>query len=326
MHRRLLELLVEPGTHAPLRLEVEHGDGDRVEDGWLRCDASGRSYPIVRGIPRFSTEGNYSASFGWQWNRFRDVQIDTETGAQHSRQRFDQESGWGELDLSGRWVLDAGCGAGRFAEVAASRGARLVALDYSSAVDAAAKTLKRFDNVDVVQANILELPFRRATFDFAFCIGVIQHTPRPEEAIRSVVDAVKPGGRFCFTIYKRRPWTRLNGKYVLRSLTKRMRRETLLRAIEGVMPIAFPVTNVLYRVPLANRVARFMMPIPNHVARDGFTREQRYREAILDTFDALSPAYDSPLTVRETTNALRQAAARTWNFRSRIRVVVEGVR
>jgi hypothetical protein len=47
---------------------------------------------------------------------------------------------------------------------------------------------------------------------------------------------------------------------------------------------------------------------------------------VLDTFDALSPQYDSPLTADEALRSLRAAGARTWNFRSRIPVVVEGTR
>jgi 2-polyprenyl-3-methyl-5-hydroxy-6-metoxy-1,4-benzoquinol methylase len=326
MHRRLLELLVEPTTSNPLRLEVAKAEDDRIKEGSLICDKSAKVYPIVRGIPRFTDAANYTESFGWQWNRFRDVQIDTETGAEHSRERFDAETHWVESDLRDKWVLDVGCGAGRFAEVAASRGARLVAMDFSSAVDAAAKTLQRFDNVDIVQGSILDPPFRRERFDFAYCIGVIQHTPDPPLAVRSVVSLVRPGGRFCFTIYGRRPWTKLSGKYLMRPMTKRMSKEVLLKAIERVMPVAFPVTDLLYRLPMVGRVARFALPFANYVDRRGLTREQRYREAILDTFDSLSPQYDSPLTADETVQALRGAGASNWNFRSRVPVIVEGMR
>jgi SAM-dependent methyltransferase len=326
MHRRILDFIVEPVTQSPLRVEVLQEHGDSIEEGMLVCDQAQKSYPIVRGIPRFAEEGNYTESFGWQWKMFRGVQIDSETGGQHSRDRFDAEAGWTEADLKEKWVLDAGCGAGRFAAIAAARGARLVAVDFSSAIDAAAETLKQFDNVDLIQASIHALPFTAGHFDFAYCIGVIQHTPNPFDAVRAVVGMVKPGGRFCCTIYGRRPWTKLSGKYLLRPVAKRMPKEMLLHAIEAVMPIAFPVTDVLYRVPLLGRAVRFALPISNYFDRKGFTREQRYREAVLDTFDALSPEYDSPMTVDETSRALRAAAARVWTFRSRVPVVVEGTR
>src|ERR1700733_12163578 len=135
MREALLDVLAEPGTGAALRLNSARGRGGIIEAGVLVSDQSGHSYPIVRGIPRCVPAESYADSFGLQWNRFREVQLDSSTAASRSRQRFDAETGWTQADLEGKWVLDAGCGAGRFAEVAAERGARLVALDLSSAVE-----------------------------------------------------------------------------------------------------------------------------------------------------------------------------------------------
>ena len=61
--------------------------------------------------------------------------------------------------MNGSWVLDAGCGAGRFAEIALSSGANVVALDYSSAVNACYLNLKEHSNLHVVQGDIYALPF-----------------------------------------------------------------------------------------------------------------------------------------------------------------------
>jgi SAM-dependent methyltransferase len=241
----------------------------------------------------------------------------------YSRDRFDNEAGWSADDIQDHWVLDAGCGAGRFAEIAAARGARLVALDYSSAVDAAAKTLDRFDNVDVVQGSLLEPPFAPGAFDFAYCIGVVQHTPDPAKVIRNVAGLVREGGKFCFTVYGRKPWTKLGGKYLVRSITTRLSSPTLLRAIEYVMPVAFPLTDSLFRLPIIGKVAQFALPVANYVDMI-HERDLRYKTAILDTFDALSPQYDDPMTTAEVQEALLEAGMRHFEFRSRVPVVVVG--
>src|SRR5205814_5760658 len=110
MRQKLLEVLAEPGTQATLRLEAKSVDGDRVIDGRLISEATGREYPIVRGIPRFVEADTYSESFGKQWNRYQDVQLDSVTGGTHSRTRFDSETGFGTEEIRGQWVLDAGCG------------------------------------------------------------------------------------------------------------------------------------------------------------------------------------------------------------------------
>ncbi len=325
MREKLLSVLAEPGTGAALELRNAKGSNGRIEEGELVSSATGKIYPIVRGIPRFVEGETYAETFGMQWNAYRDFQLDSSTGATHSRDRFDAETHWDEETLRGKWTLDAGCGAGRFAEIAAARGAELVALDYSSAVEATAKTLARFDNVDVVQASLLEPPFRPGAFDFAYCIGVIQHTPDPPRGVREVVRVVRSGGRFSFSIYARQPWTKLNAKYLLRPVTKRLPPKLLRAGIEAVMPVAFPVTEVLFKLPVVGKVAKFTIPIANY-NRGDFTYEQRYREAILDTFDMLAPAFDSPMTAAEVENELRAVGAASWQIQTRVPVNVIGAR
>ena len=325
MREQLMEHLAEPETGSPLRLVVTRSAGGRIEEGKLISESSGQTYPILRGIPRFVGAENYTGSFGKQWNLFRPVQLDSANERGYSRQRFEDETGWTAADLDGKWVLDAGCGAGRFAEVAASRGANLVALDYSSAVEAAGQTLSRFPRADVVQGDLLSPPFRAGTFDFAYCIGVAQHTPDPRAALRGVVRCVRAGGgRFSFTIYARRPWTKLSGKYLLRPLTRRLPQPLLLQAIEAAMPTLFPLADRLFRDPLLGRIARFVLPVATYVHTDELTREQRYREAVLDTFDALAPRYDSPMTWREVDDVFRTTGAASWHFQTKVPINVVG--
>lgn len=326
MDESLLEVLAEPGTGATLRLEVTGHARERIVAGSLRSECTGRRYPIVRGIPRFAGEENYTSSFGVQWNEFRRTQLDSVTGTSASRDRFTRETGWREDDLAGRWVLDGGCGAGRFAEVAARSGARLVGLDFSSAVDAAAETLRPYPGVQLVQGSLLEPPFKAGSFDFAYCIGVAQHTPDPEGVVEQVVRSVRAGGRFAFTIYARRPWTRLNAKYLVRPVTRRLPQPVLRKGIELTMPVLFPLTDRLFRWPLLGRVARFAIPVANYVERDDLTREERYEEALLDTHDMLSPAFDRPMTWREVERVLGRIAVKEWSFNTRVPINLVGIR
>jgi SAM-dependent methyltransferase len=326
MREKLMEVLAEPGSGAPLRLEVTRVEGDRVEEGRLVAEGSGRVFPVVRGIPRFVEGSTYTDSFGVQWNRFRTVQLDGTTHATYSERRFEAEAGWSADELKDHWVLDAGCGAGRFAEVVAGRGPNLVALDLSAAVEATARTLDGRANVDVVQGDVLSPPFRSGAFDFAYSIGVVQHTPAPRRAVASVLRCVRPNGEFCFTIYALRPWTRLNGKYLIRPLTRRLPQATLMKAIELAMPVLFPLTDHLFRLPFVGRTAQFMIPVATYVDRGELTDAQRYQEAVLDTFDMLSPRYDSPMTAEEVEQVLREVGARSWHFRTRVPVNVVGRR
>ncbi len=314
MHERLLERLREPGSGATLELHADETDGERIRTGRLTSTTSGRAYDIVRGIPRFVPAEGYSRSFGLQWERFRQTQLDSATGAPYSRRRFDTETGWDRLD--GDWVLDAGCGAGRFAEIAASRGAHLVALDSSTAVDAAAENLAAHPNVDVVQGDLANPPFAPAGFDRVFSIGVLQHTPDPYATLASALSLCRPDGRFAITAYGRHWYTPLNAKYLVRPLTRRLAPDRLLRLIERAMPLLFPLTDRLFRLPVVGKAAGFAIPVANYVDRHEFTREQRYAEAVLDTFDMLAPRHDQPLRAERVEAVLRSIGVSSYELAS----------
>jgi len=305
MKRTLIDLLSCPDCSGDLDLL-----GIREEDiteGELKCLACKAVYPITNGIPRFVPQDNYASSFGFQWNKFRREQLDSYNGTSLSADRFWSETGWNKDELAGKWVLDLGCGAGRFLDVVSATDAFVVGVDISSAIDAAKSSLQDKENLEFVQASIYDLPFKDGAFDHCYCIGVVQHTPDTSATLRSIAKCVKPGGKLALTIYPRKPWTKLYSKYWLRPVTKRLKKENLLRLIEGIMPVAFPLTSFLFRVPVAGKAFQFLIPIANYVHEPQLTRQQRYKWAILDTFDMLTPYYDQPMTEAEAMESLTEA-------------------
>jgi SAM-dependent methyltransferase len=92
-----------------------------------------------------------------------------------------------------RLVLDAGCGAGRVSALLAKEGARTVCVDIM--VDACKLTKRIYDDLstetDVVVSDIRFLPFRESIFDIVYSGGVIEHIPRPEEALREIARVAK---------------------------------------------------------------------------------------------------------------------------------------
>jgi SAM-dependent methyltransferase len=301
MNRKLLEILACPACKSALSVSTEDLE---IEEAVLTCEKCGMEYMVTNGIPRFVEPENYASSFGYQWNLFRKAQIDSFNGTTLSKDRLWSETGWDEANLCGRWVLDVGCGAGRFLDVVSHSGGQIVGVDISNAIDAAKVNLVGRDNVHFVQASIYELPFRDGTFDFCYCIGVVQHTPDTEKSLRAIGSMVKEGGELALTIYPRKLWTRLYSKYWWRPITKRMEKERLLNIINSIMPFAIPVTDVLFRIPKLGRAFKFLIPIANYVHEKQLTREQRYNWAILDTFDMLSPQFDQPLTESEVRKPL----------------------
>lgn len=306
MKQKLIELLVCPKCKDGLSCEIsEKEESGEIIEGVLKCNTCLDSFPVTNGIPRFIKADNYAMSFGYQWNLFRKEQIDSHNGTTLSADRFWAESRSTKESLKGKWILDAGCGAGRFLDVASTAEAEVVGIDISSAIDAAKENLKGRENVHFVQASIYELPFRQSSFDLCYCIGVLQHTPVPKKSLRSIAEMVKEDGEIAVTIYEKRKWyTMLFSKYWLRPFTKRMSKESLLGIIKGVMPVAFPLTSFLFRIPVLGKVFMFMIPVANYVNEPQLNRDLRYSWAILDTFDMLSPQFDLPMQEDEVTAVL----------------------
>jgi 2-polyprenyl-3-methyl-5-hydroxy-6-metoxy-1,4-benzoquinol methylase/uncharacterized protein YbaR (Trm112 family) len=308
MQMKLLEVLACPSCGGELSCTPAETDSrGEVVTGRLDCRRGPHHFPIENSIPRFVPRDNYAASFGYQWNKFKLEQIDSINGTRLSTARFYSETGWTKSWLAGKWILDAGCGAGRFLDVAADSEAEVVGVDLSSAIDAARSNLQGRKNIHFVQASIYELPFREGAFDGCYCIGVVQHTPDPQRTMRTLPRLLRPGGRIALTAYERKPWTKLYAKYLIRPLTKRVSKQTLLAGIKRTMPFLFPLTNALFRLPLAGRLFMFAIPVANYVHEGQLTVKQRYDWAILDTFDMLSPQYDQPRTQPEMEDALKTA-------------------
>ena len=304
---KLLDVLACPQCGGALTCTATETVGAEVVAGRLDCVTRQHQFPIEDEIPRFVPRENYAQSFGYQWNKFKLEQIDSVNGTRLSANRFYAETGWTKEWLAGKWILDAGCGAGRFLDVASDSEAEVVGLDLSSAIDAARANLSGRANVHFVQASIYEPPFRSGVFDGCYCIGVVQHTPDPQRTMQSLPRVLRPGGQIAITAYERKSFTKLYAKYLVRPFTKRINKQRLLAAIKGSMPVLFPLTDLLFRIPLAGRLFMFAIPVANYVHERTLTRSQRYDWAILDTFDMLSPEYDQPRTQQEVETALASA-------------------
>jgi SAM-dependent methyltransferase len=295
LNRRLLEILACPECAGDLVLSAERESGGEVERGRLTCAGCRRTYPVVRHVPRFVPAENYASNFGFQWNRFRQTQLDSHTGVPISRERLLFSTEWRADEVNGKRVLDVGCGAGRFAEVTLALGADLVALDYSAAVDACWDNLGPHPRLDVVQGDTYKLPFKPGAFDFVYCLGVLQHTPDVKQAFLCLPPQVRPGGKLAVDVYPKLALNMLWPKYWLRPLTRRMNARTLFRLVERLVPILLPISDALATVPAIGRKLRWMVPVANHrLDYPRLSRSQVYEWAVLNTYDMFAPTYDFP--------------------------------
>jgi SAM-dependent methyltransferase len=252
---------------------------------------------VVNDIPRYVPSNNYARDFGEQWNLFPKTQLDSHSGLPISERRL-ARCFRGELDkIAGKLVLEAGSGAGRFTEILLKAGATVHSFDYSNAVEA--NKLNNGDNsrLTLVQADIRQIPFAPARYDYVVCLGVVQHTPSPEETIAQLWKMVKPGGRLIFDHYRYRR------RYVLpppfgdsvilyRWFTLRLPHHRRFPFIRRVVDFWFPIHWRLRDSLLAQRLLRRFSPVyfyyPDLQLGD---RQIYYEWALLDTHDATTDYY-----------------------------------
>lgn len=294
--------LINPGNGLELKM---------VGDALL--DECGHRFPIVNHVPRICDVENYSESFGLQWNRFAATQLDrSKAGLDLSEQRFFRETHWVAADLDGKDVLEVGSGAGRFSRVVLERTkARLWSVDYSTAVEANLRNNGRVapDRFKLFQASIYDMPFPDGSFDKVFCLGVLQHTPDFEASIRALISKARPGGEIVVDFYPIRGfWTKLNAKYLLRPLTKRMSHDRLLRLIDRNVDWMIAAYRRLVRWRLG-AFTRFLPILELRTLPRGLTPEVEREWAVLDTFDMFSPQHDHPQRVERVARMMRRNGA-----------------
>jgi SAM-dependent methyltransferase/uncharacterized protein YbaR (Trm112 family) len=172
-----------------------------VESGMLICRSCAETFPIIRGVPRFVSSDQYVGSFSYEWNRWNQVQLDIANGRTESEDTFAEKTGFTKSDLRGKLVLDVGCGAGRFLDVASRWGANVIGIDLSFAVEASQRNVGGRPNVSVIQADVFRLPFREQTFDAIFSIGVLHHSRDTREAFLQLPALLRNGGDIAVWLY-----------------------------------------------------------------------------------------------------------------------------
>lgn len=127
--------------------------------------------------------------------------------------------------VTGKEVVDVGCGGGILSEGLARSGASVTGIDMSSSALEVARLHLLESGLEV---NYERIPAERLArerpghFEVVTCLEMLEHVPDPASVIRACGELVKPGGHVFFSSINRNPkawlFAILGAEYLLRLL------------------------------------------------------------------------------------------------------------
>ncbi|WP_218068189.1 class I SAM-dependent methyltransferase, partial [Candidatus Thiosymbion oneisti] len=185
-----------------------------------------------------TTQNSTGRSFSAQWNLYEYGNTTWGTTVPDRMQVVLHELDWTESDLSGKVILDAGCGNGTLSRALVDSGATVVGIDLSESVFRAQANCAA-PNLHFVQGNLFFPPFRAGVFDAIYSCGVFHHTPDTRRCFDALVPVLKNDSqiRYFVRLYSKRSWLFNATVEQFMKLTRRMPSWLLVPACIGMAPI-----------------------------------------------------------------------------------------
>jgi SAM-dependent methyltransferase len=222
-------------------------------------------------IENFGFEWTEYARFGWDDRRYN---------LQYEESVFRRKSLLFPQEVAGKLVLDAGCGNGRYTYWAKQYGGRVIGIDLGDGVESASRNTADLHDVQIVQADLFNLPFADGTFDVIFSIGVLMHTGDACKATARLIQKLKPGGSLTVHMYGKGNWIYEFVDRVLRKQTTKMS----IPELQTFTARAFRLRQYLDCLHLASLTNRFVrLESHPHIIFDWYAApiatHHTYREA-----------------------------------------------
>jgi len=129
--------------------------------------------------------------------------------------------------LSGKAILDVGCGGGILAEAMSARGARVTGIDLAGKALKVAQLHLRESMLPVHYEEASAEAYAEThagAFDVVTCMEMLEHVPDPASTVAACAKLIAPGGRAFFSTINRNPKSYLfaviGAEYVLKLLPK----------------------------------------------------------------------------------------------------------
>ncbi len=213
MKESLIELLACPACQAaPLEMQVRTRRCDEIAEADLLCPHCRASYPVKDGIPimltdpgRQEMEKTADAQSQERHKEVREANIDyydavaevyeneveqsihQSGGNQRRMEKIVENLAW----KTGRNLfLDLGCGTGNVLKLGQKHFKRAIGVDVSLNM----LKVARQNGLEVVQADVLFLPFKASFFDVVSIFSVLHHIYDYNQVFAQIGKVLRPGG------------------------------------------------------------------------------------------------------------------------------------
>lgn len=310
MNKKHIKYLVCPKCKSQLYFyKIIEKEKDKIKTGILKCKKCNSNYGIIHFIPRFIPVSNYCNNYGL-WGTRGKVLSDSNNGSKIVETRFFNETKFNR-SLKGEILLEAGCGGGRFTEVAVKTNAMVLSVDMGYCVEANYKTNGHNDNLLIVQADICNMPFKTESVDKIFCFGVLQFMPNPERAFKTLTSFLKKNGKIVIDVFGIREGIKgffvniLQTKRLVRPITSKIEPERLYYLCKKYINSVWTVSKIIHKIPYFGKRIKWFFLIADFRDNEGrqhLSDSQQKQCVIQDTFGMLSSVYDNPQKIKTVKN------------------------
>ena len=176
MKENLVNYLVCPKCGDNFILNVKKKKKSEIIEGTLTCKNS-HKFKIERGIPRLIIDKSSGfvktkKAFSSKWIRYFKT-YQSKEWYNYTEKWFLERFGWKNIFnfnkflKTRKFILDAGTSVGNSAKrFSNNKNAEVFAIDASKSIEFAYKKFNNITNTHFIQADLLQLPFKRKFFDF----------------------------------------------------------------------------------------------------------------------------------------------------------------
>lgn len=269
-----------------------------------------------------------SGSFDFKWRFYPQFALGGESRKFHD-EWFYKKYHWTSDEFKSflsvkKLILDAGTGTGHdVAWYAGMTNGEVFGTDISGCVDVAYKNTESLSNAHIIQADILNLPFKEETFEFIASEGVLHHTPSTRLALENLVKILATGGEMQFYVYRKKGPIREFCDDYIRQYTTKLTPQECWRVCETFTKLGKALSDLKTNVEIPDDIPILQIKegkydlqrfIYNNFIKCFWNDGLSYEENVLTNFDWYHPKYAHRHTPEEVKKWLEELGLKTIVF------------